>query len=238
VRAPKNEDRGKNEARLAARRSQILEAAYRAFASKGYRDTMVADIAQKLGIGHGTFYRYFANAELQSGKQRVKALARLASSELEAMFLTSHIGPADFTAVSGDPEGRVLAVPGIDRGWLGSATRRFQGSKLYPWEGKSFSALTADTGRGINRFRYPLRRGYFPFRTSLADSRVDGQPCIAIDYDVPANPWLARNIYDELRALGDGLYLGRGGMRRAGLKTPALVLWFLVDTRAQSPALR
>lgn len=28
-----------------------------AFAAKGYRDTTVADIAQELGMGHGTFYR-------------------------------------------------------------------------------------------------------------------------------------------------------------------------------------
>lgn len=176
--------------------------------------------------------------KLSVGDQRADSLARLASSELEAMFLTSTVSPSDFEAICGTPQGRVLAVPGLDGGLLGAVTRRFQGSALYPWEGKSFSALTADTGRGINRFRYPLRRGWFPFRTALADSRVDGQPCIAIDYDVPENPWLARGIYDELRALGDGLYLGRGGQRRAGLKTPALVLWFLVDTRTQSPALR
>jgi AcrR family transcriptional regulator len=57
---PKDEDPKVRE-RVAARRSQILEAAYEVFATKGYRDTTVADIAQKLGIGHGTFYRYFEN---------------------------------------------------------------------------------------------------------------------------------------------------------------------------------
>ena len=47
--------------RVEARRSEILEAAYVVFAEKGYRDTTVADIAKVLGIGHGTFYRYFQN---------------------------------------------------------------------------------------------------------------------------------------------------------------------------------
>jgi AcrR family transcriptional regulator len=56
-----NHDRDKPADRLEARRSQILSAAYTVFAEKGYRDTTIADIAKVLGIGHGTFYRYFSN---------------------------------------------------------------------------------------------------------------------------------------------------------------------------------
>lgn len=47
--------------RTVNRRSEILEAAYQVFAEKGYTDATVADIAKLLGIGHGTFYRYFEN---------------------------------------------------------------------------------------------------------------------------------------------------------------------------------
>lgn len=47
--------------RVEARRRQILDAAYRVFAAKGYQGTNIADIAAELGIGHGTFYRYFEN---------------------------------------------------------------------------------------------------------------------------------------------------------------------------------
>ncbi len=43
------------------RRSQILAASMDAFAEKGYHDTKISDIAERLGIGHGTFYRYFKN---------------------------------------------------------------------------------------------------------------------------------------------------------------------------------
>lgn len=49
--------------RLALRREEILEAAERAFASRGYHATGIADIAADLGIGHGTFYRYFKNKQ-------------------------------------------------------------------------------------------------------------------------------------------------------------------------------
>ena len=42
-------------------RQEIIDAAFDAFAERGYHGTGIADIAQRLGIGHGTFYRYFAN---------------------------------------------------------------------------------------------------------------------------------------------------------------------------------
>lgn len=41
------------------RRAQIVQGATRAFADKGFGGTQIADIAQHLGIGHGTVYRYF-----------------------------------------------------------------------------------------------------------------------------------------------------------------------------------
>jgi AcrR family transcriptional regulator len=51
---------------LAERRKQelrrdIIDAAFDCFTEQGYHATGIADIAAKLGIGHGTFYRYFAN---------------------------------------------------------------------------------------------------------------------------------------------------------------------------------
>jgi AcrR family transcriptional regulator len=50
-----------SEERSEQRRAQILDAAYRVFSAKGYRDTTIADVAAELGMGHGTFYRYFTN---------------------------------------------------------------------------------------------------------------------------------------------------------------------------------
>lgn len=49
------------EGRAEFRRSQILAEAVLVFAEKGYHATNIADIAQRLGLGHGTFYRYFRN---------------------------------------------------------------------------------------------------------------------------------------------------------------------------------
>lgn len=42
-------------------RADIIQAAFEEFAARGYHQTAIADIAKRLGIGHGTFYRYFQN---------------------------------------------------------------------------------------------------------------------------------------------------------------------------------
>ncbi|MEV4125131.1 TetR/AcrR family transcriptional regulator [Nocardia sp. NPDC049707] len=47
--------------RKAELRQEIIDTAFVCFAEKGYHATGIADIANELGIGHGTFYRYFTN---------------------------------------------------------------------------------------------------------------------------------------------------------------------------------
>ncbi|KRB77211.1 TetR family transcriptional regulator [Nocardioides sp. Root190] len=49
------------ERRKAETRRDIIDAAFTCFADQGYHSTGIADIAARLGIGHGTFYRYFEN---------------------------------------------------------------------------------------------------------------------------------------------------------------------------------
>lgn len=45
------------------RRREIAEAAYQVFGERGYRDAGIAEVAEKLSIGHGTVYRYFSDKE-------------------------------------------------------------------------------------------------------------------------------------------------------------------------------
>ncbi|WP_069167907.1 TetR/AcrR family transcriptional regulator [Nocardia altamirensis] len=47
--------------RKAELRQEIIDTAFVCFSEKGYHGTGIADIAGHLGIGHGTFYRYFSN---------------------------------------------------------------------------------------------------------------------------------------------------------------------------------
>jgi TetR/AcrR family fatty acid metabolism transcriptional regulator len=46
---------------IAARRDQILDAATKVFAAKGFHPTTIKDIAREAGIADGTIYNYFAN---------------------------------------------------------------------------------------------------------------------------------------------------------------------------------
>ena len=55
--------RPRDEARLARRREAILDMATRCFARHGYAETDVQRIADDLGIGKGTIYRYFPTKE-------------------------------------------------------------------------------------------------------------------------------------------------------------------------------
>ncbi|MBC7172627.1 MAG: TetR/AcrR family transcriptional regulator [Polyangiaceae bacterium] len=47
------------ESHAETRRAQILAEAIQVFGEKGYHAANIADIARRLGLGHGTFYRYF-----------------------------------------------------------------------------------------------------------------------------------------------------------------------------------
>jgi AcrR family transcriptional regulator len=42
-------------------RQDIIDAAFMDFSERGYHQTGISHIAKRLGIGHGTFYRYFEN---------------------------------------------------------------------------------------------------------------------------------------------------------------------------------
>ncbi len=49
------------EKKIKQRKEEILQASFEVFAEKGYHATKISDIAEKLNIGHGTFYRYYKN---------------------------------------------------------------------------------------------------------------------------------------------------------------------------------
>lgn len=70
--------------RAALRREEILDAAETIFARDGYHATGIADIASELGIGHGTFYRYFQNKRDIALHVFDRVLARFAEIGLAA----------------------------------------------------------------------------------------------------------------------------------------------------------
>jgi AcrR family transcriptional regulator len=69
--------------RAARRRAEILDAAERVFADRGYHQAGIADIAADLGIGHGTFYRYFDNKHAIAQAVFDRVVERIGQAALE-----------------------------------------------------------------------------------------------------------------------------------------------------------
>lgn len=141
--------------------------------------------------------------------------------------------PSDLATLDGDPAGRMLAVRGLGAGRAAELVRRFAGAEFFPWEGKSFEAESADRGLGVNRLRLGGRYKLFEFHTFYGESRLDGDPTIVLDYELPENPWFIRAIHDEIREVDDGLFLGPAMWK--GGRGATLVVWFGLDTATQMP---
>ncbi len=122
--------------------------------------------------------------------------------------------------------GRFLAGL-LGRRALPGPLRTFGRSSLFPWRGKIFRALGADTGEGVNVWFPRIER--FAFRTHLATSRAGAFDALQLDYDLPGNPLPLRAVKDEMRRIAPGLWLGQmyyplvGGLK--------LVTYFAVGAR-------
>lgn len=161
------------------------------------------------------------------GPAHLDDLARLSSAELEALYRRA-APPASLDALAGAPVGRMLTVRGpLDREGARARVARLARASFFPWLGKSFEAFDAERGEGINRVQLLGER--FRFGLSFDRSVVDGEPCVLLDYDRADNPWLIRQIRDELRELRPGLFLGPALAKTRG--EPVLVLWFAIDAR-------
>ena len=74
----------------AARRDEILSAARRVFAERGFRGTTIADIAEEAGIALGTIYLYFASKE--------EVFAAL-NQQLQEMIVATLMQPSSATTL-------------------------------------------------------------------------------------------------------------------------------------------
>jgi AcrR family transcriptional regulator len=80
---------------IAARRKQILEAAVKVFAAKGFHQTTIKDIAREAGVAQGTIYNYFENKtalmlgifdSLNETDRRAASFAELPSTDIRAFM--------------------------------------------------------------------------------------------------------------------------------------------------------
>ncbi len=158
-------------------------------------------------------------------------LQAMTMTELEQAYREAPC-PADIQLTAGEPRGSVLAVKALDRGAARRVLRRVTDSSLFPWLGKNFSAESNQRGAGNNRINLLtlLQQNWYTFDTRFADSCIDGQSCILLDYNLPANPFFIRAIVDELREAGTGLLFGPAQVR-LGKRHPYPLLYFAVSYR-------
>ncbi|MEM9067173.1 MAG: hypothetical protein AAGE52_01665 [Myxococcota bacterium] len=152
-------------------------------------------------------------------------LAEQSVEELETLYRGGVLPAID--ELDGAPPGRMLTLAGpLGRAGLRGAVANLARHPAFPWAGKTFHSSSATIGGGINRVR--LLGDRYPFDTRVEPSAIDGKPCVLLDYRRPDNPFFIRPIRDELRKVGQGLYLGPA-MLDLQRGTPRLVLWFAID---------
>ncbi len=156
-------------------------------------------------------------------------VAQMAREGVEALGALYAKGtPPRLSELDGTPQGRMLAWVGpLGRDRALRAVGRFARSSGFPWGGKSFQSQGDARGRGINRVK--LLGDVFPFETRFGPSALDGRPCLILDYDLKDNPWLIRQIHDELREVGRGVFLGPAMWKAR--PAPKLVLFFAIERR-------
>lgn len=162
------------------------------------------------------------NAGTRAG---LDALSKMSDDQLERLYREGSV-PDDLTVLNGKPEGRLLAVRNAGEGLLAAGLRRLASWRAFPWAGKVFQATSTQRGGGRNRIRLGRESELVPFETYFDQSALDGERCIVLDYDVAANPAPARRIRDELRQVGEGLYLGPMFLKSSGGQR--MMLWWAV----------
>lgn len=160
-------------------------------------------------------------------------LAAMSLDQLGELYAGGTVPDGFAQALDSKPKGRMIAVRGIDGvPVLNKVVDVFAKHPLFPWDGKSMAATSSATSDGINRIGPGGKMTWFPFKTSVQSSVIDGNPTIVLDYEQDGNPVFIRKIHDEIREVAPGMYLGPAMAKVGKDKPPVLVLWFALDTNA------
>ena len=123
----------------------------------------------------------------------IPQLMKMSQAELDALFTASPAGDIP----NGDAAGTAIIAPGTQ---LEETAAKF--IHLMAWQGKVFDAAKGE-----------LRNKLLPFGVEAMIAKVykgpswyDGKECIVLDYSHTS--LLAHWIRDEIRQVGDGVYLG------------------------------
>ncbi|MDT7907875.1 MAG: hypothetical protein RRA63_07515 [Candidatus Calescibacterium sp.] len=148
---------------------------------------------------------------------KLQNLKSLKSEELDKLFIEG-VAPSQ-DELQGFFAG--IALPQTTKTFLPRAFEKFAifvGDKI--WKGKVFMKIDGEI-RGANiltDFKIPA----FPFKVEESISFLDGKPCFVLNYRVFPNPFPVVFIRDEVRKIGERLYLGVMFFYPVVLKIPSI----------------
>ncbi|EMC97840.1 hypothetical protein BAUCODRAFT_146453 [Baudoinia panamericana UAMH 10762] len=122
-----------------------------------------------------------------------KKLLTLSKDQLEQLFASSPAGPIP----NGEANGTAIIAPGTP--WTPEIAEFIN---VFAWQGKIFDAkkealVNRITAFGVDAIIAKVFKG---------ESWVDGKECIVLDYSQTS--FVAHWVRDEIRFIGEGLYLG------------------------------
>jgi hypothetical protein len=148
---------------------------------------------------------------------KLQDLKNLKSEELDKLFIEGVVPVQD--ELQGFFAG--IALPQTTKAFLPRTFEKFAifvGDKI--WKGKVFMKIDSEI-RGANiltDFKIPA----FPFKVEESISFLDGKSCFVLNYRVFPNPFPVVFIRDELRKIGEKLYLGVMFFYPMVLKVPSI----------------
>ncbi|MGK5091186.1 hypothetical protein WDW89_04110 [Deltaproteobacteria bacterium TL4] len=143
-------------------------------------------------------------------KMSLSDLTNKTVEELDQLYLSAET--PSISELDGQMKGRVLAGESVLEN---QHLRNLLMNPLYlPWKGKVFTPISPTKGEGENRVEVGLFKSrLFHFETREVPPLVGKNNVVALNYDLPENPWFIRHIRDDLKKLSEGLYLGTANVK-------------------------
>jgi hypothetical protein len=125
--------------------------------------------------------------------------------------------------------GEYLATPLDQGGWFANIVAPLTTNICGRWLGKAFAPLSDDNGHGYNWFQTTRGvRRTLTMKTHVSDSVISPGKSYIVDY-CAQHTWLpAMSLFDELRTVSDGVFLGFGVIDRP-FWFKALIYPFLLE---------
>jgi hypothetical protein len=137
----------------------------------------------------------------------IDQLMRMSQEQLDELFMQSPAGEIPGGAADGVA---IIGAGGFWRRLVSRIVRRFV------WQGKTFAPAEGQLINRVTLLSIPLIKA----NVYQGESWLDRKPCIVLDYSKTS--LIARKVRDEIRLVGDGVYLGKVYFGKARLLDFAL----------------